>query len=50
MFALIGPTLTLRPPEPADAPALLALASDPEVTRWFSWGPYDDVAQPAAYI
>ena len=50
MFALIGPTLTLRAPEPADAPALLALASDPQVTRWFSWGPYEDVAQPAAYI
>lgn len=50
MFALVGPTLTLRAPEPADAPALLRLASDPEVTRWFSWGPYTDVAQPAAYV
>lgn len=34
----------------ADAPALLELASDPEVTRWFSWGPYTDLAQPLAYI
>ncbi len=50
MFTLLGPTLTLRPPEPADAPALLALASDPQVTRWFSWGPYTDLAQPEAYI
>lgn len=49
-FALHGPTLTLRPPEPADAPALLELAGDPEVTRWFSWGPYTDVEQPLAYI
>jgi ribosomal-protein-alanine N-acetyltransferase len=50
MFALHGPTLTLRLPEPADAPALLELAGDAEVTRWFSWGPYTDVDQPLAYI
>ena len=49
-FALHGPTLTLRPPEPGDAPALLALAGDAEVTRWFSWGPYTELAQPLAYI
>jgi [ribosomal protein S5]-alanine N-acetyltransferase len=49
-IALHGPTLTLRPPSADDAPDLLALASDPEVTRWFSWGPYTDVAQPRAYI
>ena len=49
-FALIGPTLTLRPPEPGDAPALLELAGDPEVTRWFSWGPYTDESQPLAWI
>jgi ribosomal-protein-alanine N-acetyltransferase len=42
--------LTLRYPRPDDAPALLALASDPAVTRFFSWGPYTDVAQPAAFI
>jgi ribosomal-protein-alanine N-acetyltransferase len=50
MFALIGPTLTLRAPEPADAPALLALGSDPQVTRWFSWGPYASIDEPLAYI
>ena len=49
-FALKGPGLTLRPPVPADAPALLALAGDPEVTRWFSWGPYTDEAQALAWI
>jgi [ribosomal protein S5]-alanine N-acetyltransferase len=49
-FALHGPTLTLRPPEPADAQALLDLASDAEVTRWFSWGPYTAIEQPLAYI
>jgi len=47
---LHGPTLTLRLPEPDDAPALLELAGDPEVTRWFSWGPYTTIDQPRAYI
>jgi [ribosomal protein S5]-alanine N-acetyltransferase len=49
-IALHGPTLTLRPPVAADAPALLELASDPEVTRWFSWGPYTSLDQPLDYI
>jgi [ribosomal protein S5]-alanine N-acetyltransferase len=49
-IALHGPTLTLRPPTADDAPALLELASDAEVTRWFSWGPYTALAQPLAYI
>jgi ribosomal-protein-alanine N-acetyltransferase len=45
-----GPTLTLRYAAPADAPALLRLGSDPEVTRFFSWGPYRTVQEPLAYI
>jgi [ribosomal protein S5]-alanine N-acetyltransferase len=49
-IALHGPTLTLRLPEPDDAPALLELAGDPEVTRWFSWGPYTALDQPRTYI
>lgn len=49
-LTLEGPTLTLRPPEPGDAEALFALASDPDVTRWFSWGPYTEVAQASAYV
>jgi len=49
-IALHGPTLTLRLPEPADAPELFALASDPDVTRWFSWGPYTELAQAEAYV
>jgi [ribosomal protein S5]-alanine N-acetyltransferase len=49
-IALHGPTVTLRPPEPGDAPALLELAGDPEVTRWFSWGPYRSIEEPQAYI
>jgi ribosomal-protein-alanine N-acetyltransferase len=47
---LRGPQLTLRLPTPDDAPALLALASDPEVTQWFSWGPYASVEEPLAWI
>jgi [ribosomal protein S5]-alanine N-acetyltransferase len=45
-----GPTLTLRYATPDDAPRLLELASDPAVTRFFSWGPYTSVDQPEAYI
>jgi ribosomal-protein-alanine N-acetyltransferase len=47
---VIGPTLTLRYATPEDAPALLALASDPDVTRFFSWGPYRELGEPLAYI
>jgi ribosomal-protein-alanine N-acetyltransferase len=49
-IALHGPSLTLRLPEPGDAQALLSLAGDPEVTRWFSWGPYTAIDEPLAYI
>jgi len=47
---LTGTMLTLRYAEPADADALFALASDPDVTRWFSWGPYVSVDEPRAYV
>jgi ribosomal-protein-alanine N-acetyltransferase len=47
---ITGPSLTLRYATPADAAALLVLGSDPEVTRFFSWGPYGSIAEPAAYI
>jgi RimJ/RimL family protein N-acetyltransferase len=49
-IALHGPTLSLRLPVVDDAPALLALADDPEVTRWFSWGPYTSLEQPLRYL
>lgn len=49
-FALHGPTLTLRIPTLDDAPALYALASDPDVTRWFSWGPYTAESEARAYL
>jgi ribosomal-protein-alanine N-acetyltransferase len=45
-----GPALTLRYARSADAPALLALGSDPAVTRFFSWGPYTAIEQPRVYI
>lgn len=45
-----GPTLSLRPPEEHDAETLFALGRDPEVTRWFSWGPYSSIDQPRAWI
>jgi ribosomal-protein-alanine N-acetyltransferase len=47
---LRGPEITLRLPDPADAPALFALARDPAVTRWFSWGPYASVEEPERWI
>jgi len=45
-----GPSLSLRYPVAADAPRLFELASDPLVTRWFSWGPYAEVAQASGWI
>jgi [ribosomal protein S5]-alanine N-acetyltransferase len=47
---LHGPTLILRYATPADAPALLELGSDADVTRFFSWGPYVRVEEPLAYV
>jgi [ribosomal protein S5]-alanine N-acetyltransferase len=49
-FAVSGPTLSLRLPHRGDAPALFQLASDPEVTRFFSWGPYESEADAVAYL
>jgi [ribosomal protein S5]-alanine N-acetyltransferase len=45
-----GPTLTLRYATRADAPRLFELGTDPAVTRFFSWGPYESVEQPEGYI
>jgi ribosomal-protein-alanine N-acetyltransferase len=49
-FAVSGPTLTLRLPRLTDAPALFRLGSDPEVTRFFSWGPYEREDEALAYL
>ncbi len=49
-LVVTGPSLTLRYATPEDAEALFGLASDPAVTRFFSWGPYRRMAEPEAYI
>lgn len=49
-LTITGPTLTLRYATADDAPRLLELGSDAAVTRFFSWGPYQRVEEPAAYI
>jgi ribosomal-protein-alanine N-acetyltransferase len=45
-----GPRLSLRYARPADAEALFEMGRDPDVSRFFSWGPYEDVGQAAAFI
>ena len=45
-----GPRLTLRYPRPADAARMYELASDPEVVRHFSWGPYTNADEPLPWI
>jgi ribosomal-protein-alanine N-acetyltransferase len=45
-----GPSLSLRYATLGDVPALFELGSNPEVTRFFSWGPYSSPGQPAAYV
>jgi [ribosomal protein S5]-alanine N-acetyltransferase len=45
-----GPDLWLRYPRPGDTTRLFELASDPAVTRYFSWGPYTSERQAADYI
>ena len=47
---VVGPSLRLRYATALDVPALLELGSDPEVTRFFSWGPYRSASEPAAYV
>jgi ribosomal-protein-alanine N-acetyltransferase len=50
LVKIVGPTLTLRYATADDGPALLELGADREVTRFFSWGPYRSIDEPAAYI
>jgi RimJ/RimL family protein N-acetyltransferase len=49
-LTLTGPTLCVRIPREDDAAALFAEASNPEVTRWFSWGPYGSQAEARSYL
>jgi [ribosomal protein S5]-alanine N-acetyltransferase len=45
-----GPSYTLRELTQGDAPALFELGRNPEVTRFFSWGPYRDESEARAFI
>jgi ribosomal-protein-alanine N-acetyltransferase len=45
-----GPRLELRVLGADDVPSLFELGSDPDVTRFFSWGPYREQAEAAAYV
>jgi ribosomal-protein-alanine N-acetyltransferase len=45
-----GPRLTLRYARPDDASVLYELGRDPDVSRFFSWGPYTEPEQAAAFI
>jgi ribosomal-protein-alanine N-acetyltransferase len=47
---LRGIDVSLRYPRPDDARALFLLASDPEVTRFLSWGPYRNESDAAAWL
>jgi [ribosomal protein S5]-alanine N-acetyltransferase len=49
-LTVTGPSLRVRIPRADDAAALYRQASDPEVTRWFSWGPYTSEAEARAYL
>src|SRR4051795_1044458 len=45
-----GPRLSLRYARADDTQALFELGRDPEVSRFFSWGPYSDPAEASAFI
>jgi [ribosomal protein S5]-alanine N-acetyltransferase len=45
-----GPEYSLRFLTLEDAAALFELGSDPDVTRFFSWGPYKQLAEADAFI
>ena len=45
-----GPNVRLRIPRDTDSRRLFELASDPEVTRFFSWGPYQTEEDARAWL
>ena len=47
---MTGPTLRVRIPRLDDAADLVRHACDAEVTRWFSWGPYESADDALAYL
>ncbi|HUR85567.1 MAG TPA: GNAT family N-acetyltransferase [Solirubrobacteraceae bacterium] len=49
-LAVTGPTLRVRIPHEDDAAGLYRHASDREVTKWFSWGPYNSESEARSYL
>jgi ribosomal-protein-alanine N-acetyltransferase len=45
-----GPRYSLRFLDAGDVPALFALGSDPDVSRFFSWGPYRSEAEAREFV
>src|SRR3954470_4542989 len=45
-----GPRLSLRYARADDTQALFELGRDPDVSRFFSWGPYTEPSEAAAFI
>ena len=45
-----GPSYSLRYLSPADAPALFEMGRSPDVTRFFSWGPYREQGEALSFI
>jgi ribosomal-protein-alanine N-acetyltransferase len=45
-----GPNLSLRFLTPDDVPALFSLGSHPDVSRFFSWGPYEHESEAAEFV
>jgi ribosomal-protein-alanine N-acetyltransferase len=50
VFVVRGSELSLRLLTQDDAPALFALGRDPDVSRFFSWGPYAEEREAAEFI
>jgi len=49
-FEIRGPRIRLRIPREADAQRLFELARDAEVTRFFSWGPYERESEATSWL
>jgi [ribosomal protein S5]-alanine N-acetyltransferase len=49
-LSVTGPSLRVRLPRADDAAALYRHASDPEVSRYFSWGPYRSESEASAFL
>jgi ribosomal-protein-alanine N-acetyltransferase len=49
-LVVCGPRVRLRIPREQDARRLFELASDAEVTRFFSWGPYQEEAEALDWL